>query len=148
MFGKALIHLKFKITVKIKSKTWISCNYSSDFHLVFLCQTQKVDSLKSVQRFLENPLMCAHLGNVHFWCNYWLILKLVQIIPSPADADKPALSILKIAFSQPLSRRQHRSRWRDWHNSFICNFLTHDFCENWILLNTQRSVSSNKICRL
>lgn len=33
--------------------------------------------------------MCAHVGNVQFWSNYWLILKLVQIILSPADMDKP-----------------------------------------------------------
>lgn len=37
---------------------------------------------------LKNLLMCAHLGNVQFWSNYWLILKLVQIIPSPAEADE------------------------------------------------------------
>ncbi len=92
---------QFKATVKIRSKNWsvynqlrthkqrYSGNYSSNFQAMFSCQTRKVSSLKSVQ-ILENPLMCAHMGNVPFWCNYWLILKLVHIIASPADADKSA----------------------------------------------------------
>lgn len=107
--------LKFQRAAQTMSKTWSLSNqletHNEGIPVIipqisiqcFYVRLRKLPLWNHFSKFRECTNTCP-LGNAHFWCNYWFILKLGEIIASPADADK-SVSILKIAFLQPHSHR-------------------------------------------